>query len=82
VDLLAAYAGQKSDLAPWYAGAELNRDGDLRLQYLAGWGIKLQSGRFHLPPDLELPPAAVEHLHGSPERVQSLMYAISAEGGG
>jgi len=31
VDLLAAYAGQKSDLAPWYAGAELNRDGDLRL---------------------------------------------------
>ena len=38
-DLLATYAGQKSDLGPWYAGAELNRDGDLRLQYLAGWGI-------------------------------------------
>jgi len=37
--LLATYAGQKSDLDPWLAGAELNRDGDLRLQYLAGWGI-------------------------------------------
>ena len=24
---------------PWLQGAELNRDGDLRLQYLGGWGI-------------------------------------------
>jgi spermidine synthase len=39
VDLLATYAGQKSDLGPWVKGSELNRDRDLRLQYLAGWGI-------------------------------------------
>src|SRR6185437_13321849 len=39
VDLLASYTGQKSDLAPWLEGADINRDRDLRLEYLAGWGI-------------------------------------------
>lgn len=38
-DLFATYAGSGADLAPWLAGAPLNRDRDLRLQYLAGWGI-------------------------------------------
>jgi spermidine synthase len=38
-DLFSTYLGQKSDLGPWYAGAEINRDRDLRLEYLAGWGI-------------------------------------------
>ena len=36
--LLATYGGQARDLAPWLAGAEINRDSDLRLQYLAGMG--------------------------------------------
>jgi spermidine synthase len=35
-DLLATYAGQASDLAPWLEGAAINRDRNLRLQYLAG----------------------------------------------
>ena len=39
VDLLATYAGQGSDLQPWLKGAEINRDRNLRLQYLAGMGI-------------------------------------------
>ena len=39
IDLFATYAGQKSDLGQWTAGAELNTDGDLRLSYLGGWGI-------------------------------------------
>jgi spermidine synthase len=39
VDLLSTFTGQASDFAPWVQGAELNRDRDLRLQYLAGWGI-------------------------------------------
>jgi len=37
--LLATYAGQQSDLRPWLSGAEINRDGDLRLQYLAGMAV-------------------------------------------
>jgi spermidine synthase len=82
VDLLATYAGQKSDLEPWYAGAELNRDGDLRLQYLAGWGINssLEDFIYRQMLSYRRPPWNI--FTGSPERVQSLMYAISAGGGG
>ena len=36
LQLLATYAGRASDLAPWLKNAEINRDGNLRLQYLAG----------------------------------------------
>ncbi len=39
VDLLATYAGQATDLAPWLRGAAINRDRNLRLQYLAGLGL-------------------------------------------
>lgn len=35
-DLLASYAAGGADLQPWLAGAEVNRDRNLRLQYLAG----------------------------------------------
>jgi spermidine synthase len=38
-DLLATYAGRADELAPWLADAEINRDGNLRLQYLAGLGL-------------------------------------------
>jgi spermidine synthase len=36
--LLATYAGRAKDLEPWLADAEINRDRNLRLQYLAGMG--------------------------------------------
>ncbi len=39
IDLLSTYAGQRSDLGQWTAGADINHDSDLRLSYLAGWGI-------------------------------------------
>ena len=38
LDLLATYAGTAADLAPWLADAQINRDRNLRLQYLAGMG--------------------------------------------
>jgi spermidine synthase len=41
VDLFSNYAGTKSDLAPWLADAAINRDRNLRLQYLAGMGAHL-----------------------------------------
>jgi len=37
--LLGTYAGQRSDLDPWMQGAQINRDGNLRLQYLAGMAL-------------------------------------------
>jgi spermidine synthase len=39
VDLFATYAGRGSDLMDWLAGAAINRDRNLRMQYLAGIGL-------------------------------------------
>jgi spermidine synthase len=39
VDLFATYAGRASDLQPWLSGAAINRDQNLRMQYLAGIGL-------------------------------------------
>jgi len=44
VELLGNYAGRARDLAGWLADAEINRDKDLRLQYLAGLGLNLHAG--------------------------------------
>jgi spermidine synthase len=76
-ELLATYAGQKADLGPWFKGAELNRDIDLRLQYLAGWGINsqlentiyLQMLGYRRRPD--------NLFTGSTQRVQSLLAMLS-----
>jgi len=38
-DLLAVYAGQAAELGPWLEGAQINSDGNLRLQYLAGLAL-------------------------------------------
>jgi spermidine synthase len=39
LSLLETYLGRASDLRMWLAGAQINRDIDLRLQYLAGMGV-------------------------------------------
>ncbi len=39
IELLATYAGRAQDLAPWLADAAINRDRNLRLQFLAGMGV-------------------------------------------
>jgi spermidine synthase len=41
VDLFSTYAGRKPDLASWLRDATINRDRNLRLQYLAGLGLNL-----------------------------------------
>jgi spermidine synthase len=77
-ELLSTYAGRNADLSKWSAGAELNTDADLRLQYLGGWGINstLEDviyrqilGYRQMPDDL---------FFGSKERVDSLLGAIAA----
>jgi spermidine synthase len=39
LSLLSTYAARASDLRAWYATAPINRDKNLRLQYLAGMGL-------------------------------------------
>jgi spermidine synthase len=42
LQLLATYGGSGTDLRPWTKDAEINRDRNLRLQYLAGLGLNLR----------------------------------------
>src|SRR5204863_1567849 len=41
VDLFATYGGSAADLKGWLKDAQINRDRNLRLQYLAGRGLNL-----------------------------------------
>lgn len=38
-DLFATYVGRAADLQSMLSGAEINRDLNMRLQYVAGWGL-------------------------------------------
>jgi spermidine synthase len=44
INLLATYAGQASDLKLWLRGAQINRDRNLRLQYMAAMGLNNSRG--------------------------------------
>jgi spermidine synthase len=39
IDLFTTYAGRASDLTEWLRDASINRDRNLRMQYLAGFGL-------------------------------------------
>ena len=43
ISMLSTYANRASDLQPWLAGAEINRDGNLRLQFLAGMALNVSA---------------------------------------
>jgi spermidine synthase len=78
-DLLATYGGRASDMEPWLRGAEINRDRNLRLQYLAGIGLNSKDSSrtfdemiFYLrfPDDL---------ISGSPDRIRELKKAFGLD---
>jgi spermidine synthase len=81
VDLLVSYAGRRQDLAPWLKGAQITRDKDLRLQYLAGWGInnRLEDKLYRDILRYQSDPDAV--FTGYPERLQALRDALAARQG-
>jgi spermidine synthase len=76
-DLFGTYAGRPSDLSPWLADAQINRDRDLRLQYLAGLGLNLyQNGVIYS--DILMHRRFPEGLFtGSPLRIQAVRDAIA-----
>jgi spermidine synthase len=76
--LLGTYAGQRSDLDPWLQGAEINRDGNLRLQYLAGLALNISMEGTIYNQMLQHRKFPRNLFVGSEERVRSLMYSIGA----
>jgi hypothetical protein len=43
LDLFATYAGRQSDLTTWLQDTVINLDRNLRMQYLAGFGLDLDN---------------------------------------
>ncbi|HEY2014682.1 MAG TPA: SAM-dependent methyltransferase, partial [Bryobacteraceae bacterium] len=79
--LLANFAGQESDLRPWLAGAEINRDGNLRLQYLAGLALNTSMEGSIYNDILNYRRFPRTLFTGSDDKVQALQYAIQAMAG-
>src|ERR1017187_1581269 len=78
VGLLATYATQEPDLRPWLAGAEINRDGNLRLQYLAGLGLNISMEAAIYNEILSYHTFPRNLFAGSEERLQALQSAMQA----
>ena len=74
--LLATYAGQASDLWPWLERAELNRDRNLRLKYLAGMGLNLSQSDTIYADMLRYRRFPKELFVGTNEWVEALRRAI------
>jgi spermidine synthase len=74
--LLGTYASQRADLEPWLAGAEINRDGNLRLQYLAGMALNISMEGTIYNQILRYRKFPRGLFVGSEERVNGLMYSI------
>jgi spermidine synthase len=75
-DLFATYAGRKSDLTEWLKGAAINRDRNLRMQYLAGIGLNLDDSAAIYAGMLNYRRFPDDLFSGSEGRVYSLREAI------
>jgi len=71
-DLFSTFTGTAADLQPWVAGVPLNTDSNLRLSYLAGWGINADLADYLYRQMLRYrrPPAV---FSGSPQHVSAVV---------
>ena len=76
IELLATQDGRASDLAPWLAGIEINRDRNLRLQYLAGLSMNLSTEASIYDSMLQYRRPAEEIFAGSRDVLEELKRAV------
>jgi spermidine synthase len=76
-DMLATYAGRASDLKPWLAGAEINDDMSMRLQYLAGMGLNFDSPATIYSEMLDLRRFPMDMFTGSPMQITQLQMQLA-----
>ena len=81
LDLFAGFAGSSANLAPWLADAEINRDRNLRLQYLAGTGMNLDEGDAILASMLAYRRFPDRLFTGTEDHLQKLRSAIDSQSG-
>jgi spermidine synthase len=77
LDLLSTYAVQASDLRGWLRHAQINRDRNLRLQYLAGMGLNQYLAPVIYEDMLQLSSFPSDVFTGSEQRVGSLRTSIA-----
>ena len=81
VDLLSRYAGTVQDLAPWLADAAINRDRNLRLQYLAARDVDLQRAASIYAEMLQYARFPDALFSGEPASVEAVRRAIAQQAG-
>ena len=74
--LLGTYAGQASDLKEWLEGAAINRDLNLRLQYLAGMGLNYDKPGYIYSEMLLRRKPAPDIFSGSPENMAAFLASL------
>ena len=77
LELFSTYAGSARILRRGLQGAALNRDGDLRLSYLAGWGINSYLEDILYRKMLVYRTLPVGIFTGSPEYVQKVLMTLT-----
>jgi len=77
--MFATYTGRKDDLGQWTAGADINKDNNLRLSYLAGWGINSQLADYIYRQMMRYRKVPTDIFTGSPETVTPLLGAIAGQ---
>jgi spermidine synthase len=77
LDLFATFSGEARDLKKWTDGAPINTDNDLRLSYLAGWGINanMADGLYRKMLIYRKPPTGI--FTGPEQRLDLLSKAIA-----
>jgi spermidine synthase len=81
VDLFATYAGSAKDYEGWLKDAEINRDRNLRLQYLAGRGLNLYRADVIFSDMLNWAKEPDGVFTGSPTRMAALTQKIRSNQG-
>jgi spermidine synthase len=71
--LMGTYAGRASDLKSWLEGAQINRDLNLRLQYLAGMGLNYDKPGYVYSEMLTRRMPAPDIFSGSPESMAAFV---------
>jgi spermidine synthase len=79
VDLFGTYAGRAADLSEWMKTASINRDADLRLQYLAGLGLNMNESDEVYAEILKYRRFPEELFTGSPRLMEPLRERISTD---
>lgn len=74
--LLGTYAGRASDLAEWLEGSAINRDLNLRLQYLAGMGLNYDKPGYIYSEMLRRRKPAPDMFSGSEEMMQAFFASL------